>query len=85
MPLLKYFSNADLNATKSDEDYVYFTIPFTFLSPLAGFTNNILAFIIFLVLVFIGLAKKILTFQRILRGFYTIFRLPDFLWTDYFS
>jgi hypothetical protein len=31
MPLLKYFSNADLNTTKSDEDYV-FTIPFTFLS-----------------------------------------------------
>jgi hypothetical protein len=29
----------------------------------------ILAFILFLVLVFIGLAKKILTFQRILRGF----------------
>jgi hypothetical protein len=69
MPLLKYFSNADLNTTKSDEDYV-FTIPFTFLSypfswviPMA-----ILAFLLFS-LVFIGLAKKILTFQRILRGF----------------
>jgi hypothetical protein len=65
MPLLKYFSNADLNTTKSDEDYVYF-YPFTFLSypfswviPMA-----ILAFILFLVLVFIGLAKKILTFQK---------------------
>jgi hypothetical protein len=23
MPLLKLFSNADLNTTKSDEDYVY--------------------------------------------------------------
>jgi hypothetical protein len=43
------FSNADLNTTKSDEDYVYFTIPFTFISypfswvlPMA-----ILAFLIF--------------------------------------
>jgi hypothetical protein len=41
----------------------------------------ILAFILFFV--FIGLAKKILTFQRILRGFIP-FLVPDFLWTDYF-
>jgi hypothetical protein len=70
MPLLKYFSNADLNTTKSDEDYVYYypfyisKLSFSWVIPMA-----ILAFILFLVLVFIGLAKKILTFQRILRGF----------------
>jgi hypothetical protein len=28
MPLLKHFSNADLNTTKSDEDYVYYYYPF---------------------------------------------------------
>jgi hypothetical protein len=71
MPLLKYFSNADLNTTTSDEDYVYFTIPFTFVSypfswvlPMA-----ILAFVLFLFFVFIGLGKRILTVQRIFRGF----------------
>jgi hypothetical protein len=71
MPLLKYFSNADLNTTKSNEDYVYFTIPFTFISYPFGWVlpMAILALILFLFLVFIGLAKKILTFQRILRGF----------------
>jgi hypothetical protein len=37
MPLLNFF-DADLNTTKSTEDYVYFTIPFTFVSyPLVGF------------------------------------------------
>ena len=32
MPLLKYFSNANLNTTQASEDYVYFTIPYTFIS-----------------------------------------------------
>ena len=71
MPLLNYFSNADLNRTNSSEDEVYFTIPFSFLSypfswvlPMA-----VVAFILFLLFVFIGIAKKIVTVQSIARGF----------------
>jgi hypothetical protein len=71
MPLLRYFSNANLNKTSSDEDYVYFTIPFTFVSyPFSWvIPMTILAFVLFLFFVFIGLAKRILTVQRILKGF----------------
>ncbi|MEZ7506812.1 M28 family peptidase [Flavobacterium sp. Arc2] len=71
MPLLSYFSNADLNTTKSAEDYVYFTIPFTFISyPFSWVLPMvIIAFVLFLFLVFIGIGKKILTIQRIARGF----------------
>jgi hypothetical protein len=28
MPLLHYYSNADLNNTETNEDYVYFTAPY---------------------------------------------------------
>lgn len=71
MPLLSYFSNADLNTTVSEEDYVYFSIPFTFLSyPFSWVLPMVIvAFILFLILVFIGIAKKILTIQSIARGF----------------
>lgn len=71
MPLLSYFSNANLNTTKSTEDYVYFTIPFTFVSyPFSWVLPMvIIAFVLFLFLVFIGIGKKILTIQRLARGF----------------
>lgn len=71
MPLLSYFSNANFNTTKSTEDYVYFTIPFTFVSyPFSWVLPMvIIAFVLFLFLVFIGIGKKILTIQRVLRGF----------------
>ncbi|WP_165929271.1 M28 family peptidase [Flavobacterium hiemivividum] len=71
MPLLSYFSNADLNTTVSEEDYVYFTIPFTFVSyPFSWILPMVIvAFILFLILVFLGIAKKILTIQSIARGF----------------
>jgi hypothetical protein len=40
MPLLSYF-RMPFEHHKSTEDYVYFTIPFTFVSyPLVGFTNG---------------------------------------------
>ncbi|MGK9559515.1 M28 family peptidase, partial [Salmonella enterica subsp. enterica] len=32
MPLLKYFSNTNLNQAPTTEDFVYFTIPFTFIN-----------------------------------------------------
>lgn len=71
MPLLNYFSNADLRTTKATEDYVYFTIPYTFISypfdwvlPMA-----IIALVFFVFLLFLGIAKRILSFPEILKGF----------------
>ena len=71
MPLLNYFSNADLNTTKATEDYVYFTIPNTFISypfdwvlPMA-----VIAFVFFIFLIFLGIAKRILSFREIIKGF----------------
>jgi hypothetical protein len=44
MPLLHYFSNADLNNTETNEDYVYFTAPFTFINyPLIWVTPMVIA------------------------------------------
>jgi hypothetical protein len=71
MPLLNYFSNADLNTTQATEDYVYFTIPFTFISyPFDWvFPMVIIALILFILLIFIGIAKRILSFSDIAKGF----------------
>ncbi|MCL6462000.1 MAG: M28 family peptidase [Flavobacterium micromati] len=71
VPLLSYFSNADLNATKANNDYVYFTIPFTFISyPFSWvLPMTILALIVFLILVVSGVAKRVLSFDKILQGF----------------
>ena len=71
MPLLKYFSNADLNTTKTSEDYVYFTIPFTFISyPFSWiFPMMAVAIVLFIFLLFLGKAKRILSFREILKGF----------------
>lgn len=71
MPLLSYFSNANLSATQSGEDYVYFTIPFTFISYSFSWILPmvILAFILLLFLITIGIAKRILSFKEIARGF----------------
>lgn len=71
MPLLDYFSDADLKTTQTAKDDVYFTIPFAFLNypfdwilPMA-----ISAFGLFIILIFIGLAKRILSFKEIAKGF----------------
>ncbi|MEN9907661.1 MAG: hypothetical protein RLZZ540_802 [Bacteroidota bacterium] len=71
MPLLNYFSNADLNTTKSIEDYVYFSIPFSFFSyPFSWVVPmEIIAFALFLFFIFLGIAKRILTPQKMLQGF----------------
>ena len=71
MPLLHYFSNADLNTTKASEDYVYFTIPFTFISyPFSWvFPMLAIAFVLFIFLLFLGKAKRILSFREISSGF----------------
>ncbi len=71
MPLLNYFSNIDLNSTKTIEDYVYFTIPFTFINyPFSWvLPMTLIALALFLVLIFIGKAKRILELGQIMRGF----------------
>lgn len=71
MPLLSYFSNADLNSTQAVEDYVYFSIPFQFINyPFSWVIPMlIIAFVLFLFFIFLGIAKRILTIQKILQGF----------------
>jgi hypothetical protein len=71
MPLLDYFSNADLNTTQATEDDVYFSIPFTFISyPFSWVLPMvIIAFMFLLFLLFIGMGKRILSFQEIGKGF----------------
>ena len=71
MPLLDYFSNADLNTTRATEDDVYFSIPFTFINypfswvlPMA-----IITFVLLLIFIFIGIAKRILSLKEIGKGF----------------
>ena len=71
MPLLNYFSNADLSSTQASEDYVYFTIPYTFISyPFSWVLPMVvIALALFIFLLFLGRAKRILAFREIGRGF----------------
>lgn len=71
MPLLDYFSNADLNSTQATEDNVYFSIPFGFLSyPFSWVLPMVvIAFVFLLFLIFIGMGKRLLFFPEMARGF----------------
>ncbi|WP_418264546.1 M28 family peptidase [Flavobacterium faecale] len=71
LPLLNYFSNANLNRTQSLEDEVYFTVPFAFIHYPFEWVKTMLfiAIGLFFILVFIGLAKRILDFKTIAKGF----------------
>lgn len=72
MPLLRHFSNTDLNDLKSLNDYVYFNIPFfglisypfQWIWPMFGS-----AVILFLILLVHGIRKKILNAKEIMKGF----------------
>ncbi len=72
MPLLRHFSDADLNNLKSLNDYIYFntpffgllSYPFEWIWPIFG-----LAVILFVVLLVIGLQKKRLTLKELAVGF----------------
>ena len=70
IPLLNYFSNADLNSIQTTEDDVYFSIPFSFISyPFSWiFPMVIMAFALLLLLIFIGIGKRIFSFPEIARG-----------------
>jgi hypothetical protein len=72
MPLLGYFSNADLNDLSTDKEWVYFNFPwidmlrfpFSWVFPLL-----ILACAIFVGLLVLGIAKKKLAVKNIFKGF----------------
>lgn len=70
MPLLQYFSNANLNPTKNSADFVYFTAFNTFISyPFDWvFAMSLIALGFLVVLVFLGLAKRILFFKDMAKG-----------------
>lgn len=70
MPLLDYFSNADLNSTQTTEDDVYFSIPFSFISyPFSWVLPMvIIAFVLLLFLIFIGMGKRLLFFPEMAKG-----------------
>lgn len=72
MPLLTYFSDADLNSLKSDKDSVYFNVP---LLKMVSYPNSwifpmlILAVLIFFGLVFYGIKKRSLNSKQMLLAF----------------
>jgi len=72
MPLLNYFANANLESTIAQKDYVYFTIPFTFISYPFDWVMpmTFIAVGLLILLVFIGKAKRILKLNDIMKGFF---------------
>ncbi len=75
MPMLKYFSNAKLNLLNSKDDFVYFNIPFAFINyPFQWiYPMWIIAFILFIGLIFIGISKHVLKPTDIAKGFIPFF------------
>ena len=75
MPLLNYFSNADLENMNSTEDYVYFNTPFCFMSYPFSWVLPLWigALLLFLFLVFIGMGKRILNPSEIGKGLVPFF------------
>lgn len=76
MPLLDYFSNSDLNATTATEDNVYFTVPFGFFISYPFSWVGPMTFIalgLLILFIFIGKAKRVITFREIFRGFVPLF------------
>ena len=74
-PLLNYFSNADLTDFNSADNKVYFNVPFQFVSyPFSWIAPMlILAFGLFFLFVFVGLGKRALHLDEILKGFVPLF------------
>jgi hypothetical protein len=70
-PMLIYFSNADLTDLNSTEDDVYFNVPFSFMSyPFSWiFPMLIVAFGLLFLFVFIGLGKRAMRMDEIIKGF----------------
>ena len=70
MPLLKYFVDADLKILNSADDFVYFNTPVNFVSYPFSWTLplSIAALAALIILVFIGLGKRLLSGYEIIRG-----------------
>jgi hypothetical protein len=70
-PLLKYFSNADLTDLDSKDDDIYFNVPFSFISyPFSWIIPMlIVAFGLFFIFVFVGLGKRAMRLDEIIKGF----------------
>lgn len=76
MPLLYYFSEADLNTIKSTEDYIYFNVPLfkTVIYPFSWiFPMLIVSVALFVFLIFYGFKKGRLTGFGIGKGFIAFF------------
>ena len=76
MPLLHYFQDADLNLLNSDNDLLYFNLPFgQFVTYPFGWIMPmlILAFILFFTVVGYGIFKNKLSVKAIFRGFVPYF------------
>lgn len=71
MPLLHYFSSTDISNLKSHEDYVFFNAPFSTLIsyPFSLISAmNLLAAVLFIVLLTLGIWKKKFRIREILLG-----------------
>ncbi|WP_420321212.1 M28 family peptidase [Flagellimonas sp.] len=72
MPLLRYFSDADLNNLKTSDDYIYFNLPYF---KLVSYPFNwiwpmfAIAVIFFIILLVLGLKKQKLSVNGMLKGF----------------
>ena len=73
--LLNYFSNSDLSSLNSKDDKVYFNIPFGFVSYPFGWILPLflIAFSLFILFTFIGLGKRTLHMEEIIKGFIPLF------------
>lgn len=71
MPLLDYFSNADLSNIQSNTEDVYFTVPYSFISYPFDWVlpMEIIAAGILLILIFLGKAKRIINLTEVSKGF----------------
>ena len=75
MPLLKHFSNTNLTNLNTAEDDVYFNTPFNFVSyPFAWVMPMVIgSFVLFLLLLFVGIGKRVLDLREIILGFIPLF------------
>ncbi|MGL6267383.1 MAG: M28 family peptidase, partial [Chitinophagaceae bacterium] len=71
MPLLQYFSNADLRTLESAEDHVYFNVPFGFWSYSFSWIWPILLFsmAVFIFITYTGIRKNLFSAKGIVMGF----------------
>lgn len=76
MPLLSYFSNADLSNLNSEADEVYFTVPFTFIHYPFSWINPmwIGVLVLFVLFILIGIGKRVLVVTDVVKGAIPLFK-----------